>query len=145
MTPEGLQFLDLIESVARALSSVDIAIEQFQAEASPGQWESVPPLADPVKAVGVLLHTHEKVMLVAQSLGYRATNSTQHFPQQPANGAHVHLSVNARHSAKTIQTSDHLKEQLLEKSNAESFFDGVIKHFPSIWHSRFPATSATTA
>lgn len=121
MTPEDRPHLELVESVVRALSSVGIQLEQFHAEAGPGQWEFVLPPSEPITAIDILLRARETIMLVAQSFGYRATVTTQPFPHQPANGAHVHMSVNAMEygGADEIQ-------------KAESFFSGILHHFPAI-------------
>lgn len=130
MSPEDRSHLDLIEAVARALSFVGIELEQFHAEAGPGQWEFVLPPFEPVKAIDILLRARETIMLVAQSFGYRATVTTQPFPKQPANGAHVHMSVNA-------MNKNECGEKEVQK--AESFFAGIMHHFPAIMAFALPS------
>ncbi|CAG8890684.1 unnamed protein product [Penicillium egyptiacum] len=125
MTPEDRTYLDLIEAVARALSTVDIALEQFHAEAGPGQWEFVLPPAEPLRAVDTLLRARETIMHVARTFGFRATVSTQPIPQQACNGAHVHLSVNALGNDKRNGS-----KELIQK--AESFFAGIMRHLSAI-------------
>ena len=125
MTPEDRTYLDLIEAIARALSTVDIALEQFHAEAGPGQWEFVLPPAEPLRAVDTLLRARETIVHVAKTFGLRATVSTQPIPKQACNGAHVHLSVNA------LRKDDSTgPEELVQ--NAESFFAGIMRHLPAI-------------
>lgn len=123
MTPEDRTYLDLIEAVARALSTVGIALEQFHAEAGPGQWEFVLPPAEPLRAVETLLRARETIMHVAQTFGFRATVSTQPIPKQACNGSHVHLSVNPLDESIG-------SEELVHK--AESFFAGIMRHLPAI-------------
>lgn len=126
MTPEDYGYLDLIEAVARALSEVGIALEQFHAEAGPGQWEFVLPPYQPVQAVETLLRARETIMIVAQSFGLRATISTQPVPEQACNGAHIHISVNSLDKEDKSACSDGLVQQ------AESFFAGIMRHLPAI-------------
>ncbi|KAJ6127890.1 FluG family protein [Penicillium samsonianum] len=125
MTPEDRTYLGLIEAVARALSTVGIALEQFHAEAGPGQWEFVLPPAEPLRAIDILLRARETIMNVAQTFGLRATVSTQPIPEQACNGAHVHLSVNALTKDNSLGSED-----LVQK--AESFFAGIVRHLPAI-------------
>ncbi|CAI7652843.1 unnamed protein product [Penicillium bialowiezense] len=127
MTPEDRTHMDLIEAVARALSTVGIALEQFHAEAGPGQWEFVLPPAEPLQAIDMLLRARETIMLVAQTFGLRATVYTQPFPEKPCNGSNIHISVNPRDSdprSTKISPADVQK--------AESFFAGVMQHFPAV-------------
>jgi len=126
MTPEDRPHIELIEAVARALSSVGIALEQFHAEAGPGQWEFVLPPSNPISAIDTLLRARETIMLVAQSYNYRATISTQPFPNQAANGAHIHMSVNPANKSPTLTPTS----SPLEK--AEFFFAGIQNHLPAI-------------
>lgn len=126
MTPEDYDYLYLIEAVARALSEVGIALEQFHAEAAPGQWEFVLPPCQPVQAVEMMLRARETIMIVAQSFGFRATVSTQPIPEKACNGAHVHISVNTLDEKDKSVCSDHLVQQ------AESFFAGIMRHLPAI-------------
>jgi glutamine synthetase len=127
MTPEDRTYMDLIEAVARALSTVGIALEQFHAEAGPGQWEFVLPPADPLQAIDILLRARETIMLVAQTFGLRATVYTQPFPEQPCNGAHIHLSVNPVDKSTRPETLG-----VEEVQKAESFFAGVMERFSSV-------------
>ncbi|KAJ5414273.1 FluG family protein [Penicillium cosmopolitanum] len=147
MAPEDRPHIELIEAVARALKSVDIELEQFHAEAGPGQWEFVLPPFEPVTSIEILLRARETITLVAQSFGYRATVATQPFPQQPANGAHIHMSLNAMNEATTNananvnanrhqnQNQNHDSSQTqtqTQTQKAESFFAGILHHFPAI-------------
>ncbi|KAK9851005.1 FluG family protein [Penicillium brevicompactum] len=127
MTPEDRTYMDLIEAVARALATVGIDLEQFHAEAGPGQWEFVLPPAEPVKAIDMLLRARETIMLVAQTFGLRATVYTQPFPEKACNGSHIHISVNPRES-----NSGLAKISPADVQEAESFFAGVMRHFPAI-------------
>lgn len=127
LTPEDRTHMDLIEAVARALSTVGIALEQFHAEAGPGQWEFVLPPAEPLQAIDILLRARETIVHIAQTFGLRATVYTQPFPEQPCNGAHVHLSVNPLDKS---TRPERLKPEEVQK--AESFFAGVMRHFPAI-------------
>ncbi|KAJ5576139.1 FluG family protein [Penicillium sp. DV-2018c] len=123
MTPEDRTYVDLIEAVARALAKVGIALEQFHAEAGPGQWEFVLPPAEPLRAVDTLLRARETIMHVAHTFGYRATVSTQPVPEKACNGSHVHLSVNALDESIGA-------DELVQR--AENFFAGIMQHLPAI-------------
>lgn len=127
MTPEDRTHMDLIEAVARALATVGIDLEQFHAEAGPGQWEFVLPPAEPVKAIDMLLRARETIMLVAKTFGLRATVYTQPFPEKACNGSHIHISVNPLES-----NSGLAKVSPADVQEAESFFAGVMRHFPAI-------------
>ena len=127
MTPEDRTHMDLIEAVARALATVGIALEQFHAEAGPGQWEFVLPPAEPVKAIDLLLRARETIMLVARTFGLRATVYTQPFPEKACNGSHIHISVNPLESNPVLA-----KISPADVQEAESFFAGVMRHFPAI-------------
>ncbi|OGM48265.1 FluG family protein [Aspergillus bombycis] len=122
MTPQDRTYLDLVEAVAHALATVGIALEQFHAEAGPGQWEFVLPPARPLQAIDLLLRARETIMIVARSFGLRATVSTQPIPDKPCNGAHVHLSVNPLGGHEEAQTL----------ASVESFFAGIMKHLPAV-------------
>jgi glutamine synthetase len=141
MAAEDRPHIELIEAVARALASVDIELEQFHAEAGPGQWEFVLPPFEPVMSIEILLRARETIMLVAQSFGYRATVATQPFPQQPANGSHIHMSLNAMGESTNaasatrhhVQAQQHkAQSQAAHRQKAESFFAGILHHFPAI-------------
>ncbi|KAJ5851392.1 FluG family protein [Penicillium soppii] len=122
MTPEDRTYMHLIEAVVRALSTVGIDLEQFHAEAGPGQWEFVLPPAEPVRAIDLLLRARETIMHVAQTFELRATVYTQPFPQKACNGAHVHISLNPKDKNKV--------EKIDQK--AASFFAGIMRHLPAI-------------
>lgn len=127
MTPEDRTYIDLVEAVARALAEVGIALEQFHAEAGPGQWEFVLPPEEPLRAIDMLLRARETIAGVARRFGLRATVSTQPVPGQACNGAHVHLSVNSEESELVLAND---QNDLVPK--AESFFAGIMRHLPAI-------------
>ncbi|KAE8372998.1 hypothetical protein BDV26DRAFT_272981 [Aspergillus bertholletiae] len=122
MNPEDRTYLGLIEAVARALATVGIALEQFHAEAGPGQWEFVLPPAPPLQAIDLLLRARETIVIVAQTFGLCATVTPQPFVGKACNGAHVHLSVNPLKG----------QEEPLMLQNVESFFAGIMKHLPAV-------------
>ncbi|KAB8235891.1 FluG family protein [Aspergillus alliaceus] len=79
-------------------------------------------LATPLQAIDMLLRARETIMIVAKSFGLRATVYTQPFPERPCNGAHVHLSVNPLEG----------KGDARFLRGAESFFAGIMRHFPAV-------------
>jgi glutamine synthetase len=120
MTAEDESMLEMLETIARTLATVDIPLEQFHAEAAPGQWEFVLPPARPIQAVDMLIRAREIIKRVASSFGYHATVYSRPSPVHPGNGSHIHLSVSpVGESANWVQ-------------KAESFFAGIMSHMPAI-------------
>lgn len=126
MTREDRQHMHIMEAVARAIASVNIELEQFHAEEGPGQWEFVLPPAEPLQAINTLLRARETIMQVAETFGLRATVYTRPFPEEVANGSHVHISVNP------VGKSLKQRPSPEEIQKAESFFAGVMRHFRAI-------------
>lgn len=143
MTPEDRPYIELIEAISRALSSVNIELEQFHAEAGPGQWEFVLPPSTPITAIDTLLRARETIMLVAQSYNYRATISTQPFPNQATNGAHIHMSINPTIKSPT-QSPPTPKSSTTPLEKAESFFAGIQHHLPAILAFTLPNDASYT-
>lgn len=120
MTAEDESMLEMMETIARTLATADVPLEQFHAEAAPGQWEFVLPPARPIQAVDMLIRARETIRRVATSFGYHATVYSRPSPVHPGNGGHVHLSVSpVGESANWVQ-------------KAESFFAGIMSHMPAI-------------
>ncbi|RHZ73133.1 hypothetical protein CDV55_108775 [Aspergillus turcosus] len=120
MTAEDESMLEMMETIARTLATAHVPLEQFHAEAAPGQWEFVLPPARPIQAVDMLIRAREIIKRVATSFGYHATVYSRPSPVHPGNGGHIHLSVSpVGESANWVQ-------------KAEFFFAGILSHMPAI-------------
>lgn len=120
MTAEDESMLEMLETIARTLATADVPLEQFHAEAAPGQWEFVLPPARPILAADMLIRARETIKRVATSFGYHATVYSRPSSVHPGNGGHVHMSVNSVGKS----------ENWVQK--AESFFAGIMYHMPAI-------------
>ncbi|EAW19104.1 FluG family protein [Aspergillus fischeri NRRL 181] len=120
MTAEDESMLEMLETIARTLATADVPLEQFHAEAAPGQWEFVLPPAKPIQAADMLIRARETIKRVANSFGYHATVYSRPSSVHPGNGGHVHMSVNS------VGESDNWVRK------AESFFAGIMSHMPAI-------------
>ncbi|GFF76378.1 protein fluG [Aspergillus lentulus] len=120
MIAEDESMLEMLETIARTLATADVPLEQFHAEAAPGQWEFVLPPARPIQAADMLIRARETIKRVATSFGYHATVYSRPSSVHPGNGGHVHMSVNPVGES----------ENWVRK--AESFFAGIMYHMPAI-------------
>ncbi|EAW14398.1 FluG family protein [Aspergillus clavatus NRRL 1] len=121
MTTEDESLVGMLEAISRTLATVDVPLEQFHAEAAPGQWEFVLPPARPARAVDTLIKARDVIKRVAGSFGYHATLYSRPSPAHAGSGAHVHVSINP------IQQE--AREGL---KRAESFFAGIMTHMPAV-------------
>ncbi|PLB50337.1 FluG family protein [Aspergillus steynii IBT 23096] len=119
MTRDDELLLGLLEEAVLALQSLGIMVQQFHAELAPGQWEFVLPPTSPLRAVDALVLARQTVMKLAIKHGYRATLHPRLSPTQPGTGAHVHISLNSASGA-------------ADASTAQSFFAGILDHFPAL-------------
>ncbi|KAJ5289172.1 glutamine synthetase/guanido kinase [Penicillium angulare] len=119
--------LPLVEDVVRALHRCEISVQQYHAEATPGQWEFVLPPRPPLEAVDTLIRAREAIGLIAEQHGFRATLHPRPYTDQAGTGAHVHLSVNS------VQSRDlDEKDQSMQTCKIDPFFAGIINHFCSL-------------
>jgi glutamine synthetase len=118
MTTDDNSCMELVEDVARSLLAAGIEIEQFHAEAAPGQWEFVLPPNHPVEAVDTLIRARTIISLVAEKHDHRATLHPRPSEMHAGSGAHVHISIN--------------EKAPLQNDSHESFFAGIMIHLPAI-------------
>lgn len=118
MTTEDSSYMELVEDVARTLIAAGIEIEQFHAEAGPGQWEFVLPPNRPVEAVDTLIKARTIISLVAEEHDHRATLYPRPSETHAGSGAHIHVSIN--------------KKMPEKDGNYEPFFAGIMNHLPAI-------------
>lgn len=127
LTTDDEQHMVMIEDIARSLLAAGIKIEQFHAEAAPGQWEYVLPPARPVEAVDTLIKARGIITRTAEKYQLRATLFPRPSELHAGNGAHVHISCNLdESSAASLDT--HEKQH----GKQESFFAGILEHLPAI-------------
>lgn len=127
MTTDDEQHLVMVEDIARSLLVAGIKIEQFHAEAAPGQWEFVLPPSRPVEAVDTLIKARGIITRTAEKYQLRATLFPRPSELHAGNGAHVHISCNLDGSS--AASSDTQKKQ---HEKHESFFAGILQHLPAI-------------
>ncbi|GKZ84498.1 hypothetical protein AnigIFM56816_009831 [Aspergillus niger] len=120
MTLEDEHLLGFLEEAAGALEDIGISVQQFHAELAPGQWEFILPPESPVKAVDTLVRARQVITSIADKHGYRATLYPRLSTEKAGTGSHVHLSLNSLNSERDRQL------------NIESFFAGILNHFPAI-------------
>ncbi|KAL2850750.1 hypothetical protein BJY01DRAFT_125994 [Aspergillus pseudoustus] len=113
MTRETRTMLPLLEEIVETLASVDIHLEQFHAESSPGQFEFILPPESPVTAVDTLIKARQVITCVAEQHGLRATLHPRPYPFAAGTASHAHVSI-----------SPPTKEA--------SFLAGVLHHYQSI-------------
>lgn len=126
VTSDVRVMLPLVEDIVRSLNRYNIPIQQYHAEATPGQWEFVLPPRQPLEAVDTLIRARNAIELIAEKHGYRATLHPRPFTDHAGTGAHVHLSVNPKPG------SLDRKHHSLRNIKVEPFFAGIINHFASI-------------
>jgi glutamine synthetase len=89
----GRVIAPLADRVLSQLNAAGIALEQFQAEYGPGQFEisSVP--TDPLTAADRTILTLETIRDTARGLGLRASFLPKPALDQAGNGVHIHFSL----------------------------------------------------
>lgn len=127
LTIEDEQHMIMIEDIARSLLAAGIKIEQFHAEAAPGQWEFVLPPGRPVEAVDTLIKARGIISRVAEKYQLRATLFPRPSESHAGNGAHVHISCNLDESSPV-----HSQTEKKQHEMQESFLAGILDHLPAI-------------
>lgn len=127
LTTDDEQQMPMVEGIVRSLHAAGIGIEQFHAEAAPGQWEFVLPPARPVEAVDTLLKARGIIYRAAENYQLRATLFPRPSELHAGNGAHVHISCNQDRSS-PVHSQTHKKQEKMQ----ESFFAGILEHLPAI-------------
>lgn len=122
ITAEDNEYLLIAEEIVRSMLEAGIPIEQFHAEAAPGQWEFVLPPLPPVKAVDTLIKARAIISQTAERYKLRATLFPRPSDSHAGNGAHVHISINPSSSASPEQ----------KKPKEECFFAGIMEHFSAV-------------
>ncbi|KAI1438342.1 hypothetical protein GGR50DRAFT_641113 [Xylaria sp. CBS 124048] len=111
-------FGTVADEIITNLEKCGINIEQFHAEAAPGQYELVLPPLTPLEACDTLLHTRQIVESAAARRGFRVTLHPRPFGGI-GNGCHAHISI-------TSEKGDH-------PSVYERFYGGILEHFQAIF------------
>ncbi|EFW18421.1 hypothetical protein D8B26_005206 [Coccidioides posadasii str. Silveira] len=113
MTSDTRRALPLIEEIVRELAQIDIHVEQFHAESSPGQFEFILPPDSPLAAVDTLLKARQTIVHLAERHGLRATLYPRPYSSAAGTAAHVHISINP-------------------PTKEASFLAGLLNHLPAI-------------
>jgi glutamine synthetase len=127
LTTDDEQHMVMVEDIARSLLAAGIKIEQFHAEAAPGQWEFVLPPERPVEAVDTLIKARSIISQIAEKYQLRATLFPRPSELHAGNGAHVHISCNLDESLPL-----HSQPEKKQPEMQESFFAGILEHLPAI-------------
>ncbi|PGG96848.1 hypothetical protein GX51_07628 [Blastomyces parvus] len=119
ITAENVQALPMIEKIVNKLADIDIRVEQFHPESSPGQFEFVLPPSTPLTACDTLIKARQTITDIAAQYGVRATLHPRPFPNAAGTAAHAHVSI----------TPPFLKD---------NFLAGVLHNLPSVLPFTFP-------
>ncbi|KAF7846480.1 hypothetical protein BT93_L4256 [Corymbia citriodora subsp. variegata] len=130
MTFSQLDHLPMIEQIEQALAQAGIKIDQFHAEAGPGQWEFPLPAAPPVQAVDMLYQARAIIGATARKYGLKATVYPRPSPDAPGNACHAHFSING-HRESIKKYEDH-------------FLAGVLEHLSSVMAFSLPIEESYT-
>lgn len=113
-----------------ALDSQNIPVELMQPETGPGQYELSVRHGPALRAADTYLLVKETIRAIADTHGAAATFAPAPFVDQPASGAHIHLSL------WDTRTGDN---RLYEPSADRSFSDdgrrfiaGILAHLPGL-------------
>ncbi|KAI1753540.1 hypothetical protein F4782DRAFT_539574 [Xylaria castorea] len=112
-------FSTVADEILGALRDARVDVEQFHAEAVPGQYEIVLAPQTPLEACDSLLHTRQVIESAAARRGFRATLHPRPFPDSLGSGSHAHISL-------TSENGD-------DPGVYERFYGGVLEHFPAIF------------
>ncbi|KAI0201083.1 hypothetical protein F4808DRAFT_138659 [Astrocystis sublimbata] len=112
-------FLTAADELLDALRDAGVAVQQFHAESTPGQYEIVLGPQPPLEACDTLLHTRQVLESTAARHGFRATLHPRPFAPFLGSGAHAHMSISsAGGDAPAVY---------------ERFYGGVLAHFPAVF------------
>ncbi|KAI0447494.1 hypothetical protein F4803DRAFT_498351 [Xylaria telfairii] len=112
-------FNTVINEILDALHEAGIDVEQFHAEAAPGQYEIVLAPQTPLQACDTLLHTRHIIDSAAARHGFRMTLHPRPFSSSLGSGSHAHISI-------TSENGD-------DPNVYERFYGGILEHFPAIF------------
>ena len=118
-----------LETIADAIQKAGIALEQFQTEASRGQYEYVTGPLPPVAAVDALITTRDIIQRTAIEFDMRATFHPKPVLNQVGSGQHIHLSM-------TIDGN--------EDPAHTSFYAGILKHLRALCAFTYPLPESYT-
>ncbi|KAI1259215.1 hypothetical protein F5Y18DRAFT_410703 [Xylariaceae sp. FL1019] len=107
------------DEILSALEAAGIEVEQYHAEAAPGQYEIVLPPLPPLEACDTLLHTRQIVESTAARAGFRVTLHPRPFASSIGNGSHAHISIASKNGD--------------DPDVYERFYGGILKHFRAIF------------
>ncbi|KAK2805609.1 hypothetical protein FQN50_006124 [Emmonsiellopsis sp. PD_5] len=119
MTADTVEAVPMLEHIARELAGIDILLEQFHAESSPGQFEFILPPSSPLSAVDTLIKTRQTIVNIAKQYNLRATLHPRPFSDAAGTAAHTHISI----TPATLE---------------DNFLAGMLHHLPSILPFTFP-------
>ncbi|KAI1340385.1 glutamine synthetase [Xylariaceae sp. FL0016] len=111
-------FATAIDEILDTLEKADIEIEQFHAEAAPGQFEIVLGALPPMEACDSLLHARQILESVSARHGFRMTLYPKPFAKAPGSASHMHLSISS-------PGGDNPKVY-------EAFYAGILQHLRAI-------------
>ncbi|RPD65350.1 glutamine synthetase/guanido kinase [Lentinus tigrinus ALCF2SS1-7] len=119
----------VLEEISNCLLDAGIELQQYHAEAAPGQYEIVTGPLPPLQAADAVVFTRETIYNIASKHGLKATFTPRLHADSCGNGAHVHISV---HGGKT-ETRKADEDRAPRMSPTErSFLQGILTHLPAV-------------
>ncbi|KAI0708111.1 FLU1-II [Cerioporus squamosus] len=119
----------VLEEIAQCLVDADIEVQQYHAEAAPGQYEVVTGPLPPLEAADAIVFTRETIYNIANKHGLKATFCPRLHEDNCGNGAHVHVSVQG---GKTKERKEDEDRAPWLSPTERSFVQGVLEHLPAI-------------
>ena len=123
------KMIKCLETIADTIQKAGIILEQFQTEASRGQYEYVTGPLSPVAAVDVLITTRDIIQRTAIEFDMRATFVPKPALDQVGSGQHIHLST-------TVNGK--------EDPAYMSFYAGILKHLRALCAFTYPLPESYT-
>ena len=123
------KMIQCLETIAEAMQKAGITLEQFQTEASHGQYEYVTGPLAPVAAVDALVTTRDIIQRTAIEFDMRATFHPKPTLDQVGSGQHIHLSM-------TVGGK--------EDPAHMSFYAGTLKHLRALCAFTYPLPESYT-
>ncbi|RPD65351.1 glutamine synthetase/guanido kinase [Lentinus tigrinus ALCF2SS1-7] len=119
----------VLEEIVQCLIDAGLEVQQYHAEAAPGQYEVVTGPLPPLEAADAIVFTRETIYNIANKHGLKATFCPRLQGDSCGNGAHVHISVQGGKS-KTRKEDEDTAPWV--SPTERSFMQGVLAHLPAV-------------
>mmetsp|Transcript_442 Transcript_442/g.1512 ORF Transcript_442/g.1512 Transcript_442/m.1512 type:complete len:865 (-) Transcript_442:2539-5133(-) len=130
---------ELLDSVADALLSQGIALDQYHAESASGQFELSTAYCDALLGADQLIVTRETVCHAASSKGLKVSMAPKVKANEAGNGCHLHLSLaNCTGNREEVTSNAGSKLQ----ATVRHFTAGVLHHLPGLHALTMPSVGS---